>query len=106
MILVNRVITRPNTSIKWHNDPSLGIITQAFFQHIKTVYIDTGACLNESVTISDDQLTWTYTAYWDTMENYYIYDQDPFLQPFWEARNEYYASVGIDLTGTLTITEI
>jgi len=95
MITCTRTYTRPNISVPWHTDASLGILSEYVLTHITDTYRLTGQLISDSYEEAVDGLSTVYTATWSSIEDYDGYNFDSVLIPYWEERDVYNASVGI-----------
>lgn len=77
MIIVTRTFTRPDLSVPWHLDQPHGasMYPQEFQDYVNATYRDRK--LHHIYTLSDDKLTMTLQSFWQTMEDYEAYNNDP-----------------------------
>lgn len=87
MYTITRIQTRPNIDSPFFIGPNSLFLYSDFDltavgKYLKENYIDTNKLLidQNSMQISEDQLTLTLTRSWDTEESYNEYMNDAFLQ--------------------------
>lgn len=77
MIIVTRTFTRLDRTVPWHLDQPHGasVYPQEFQDYVDTTYRDKK--LHHTYTLSEDGLTITLQSFWQTMEDYRAYNNDP-----------------------------
>ena len=97
-------LTRPDTSVPFHPESSVFHVqsesdwtTSAISQHFTENYINTGKCesVTDSIKLSDDGLTLTYTTMFLTEEAVTELYADPFIQEDLAIRMEYWETNNI-----------
>ncbi len=93
MIKIKREYTRPAADIPWHGE----VLPNTEFKTKLQTYIDSNKHISYNITYSEDGLKMFYEGVWVDRAAFDEYDVDPDLVPYWDLRNEYYASVGITI---------
>jgi hypothetical protein len=89
MLKITNVFQRPNPEVQFHSVN----MTLELFQHIKTVYKDTGMIV--SIDVTKDLLNQTAVWVWNTPEDYEVYKNDPVIKEWFTTINDYNNSTGI-----------
>ena len=96
MIIATRTFIRTDETVPWHLDHPFAftIYTQEFKDHTDREY--RAKKIDHTYALSDDKLTLTFIAYWQTMEGYQEYMNDPICLAMFERRdahNKYYGTI-------------
>lgn len=94
MIRVTKTYTRPNITVKFHNEVLDGI-------HFRTAYGQTGKRVAVNNTYSEDGLNWYYESFWVNLAVYQEHTQDPICINYFNNRDTYNESNGITHTPTV-----
>jgi hypothetical protein len=95
MIKITRTFTRPSTSISWYQQ--VLIPDENFLKRWDDYYVKSGKVITWDSQLHPDQLSNTYTAIWNSLEDFHEYDHDELLDNWWNTRDEYNSSVGIQI---------
>ena len=96
MIRVTKTYTRPNITVKFHNEVLDGT-------HFRTAYGQTGKRVAVNNTYSEDGLNWYYESFWLNLSMYEEQLNDPICMVYSNDRDVYNNSNGI--TSTPTVVE-
>ena len=100
--LVQRTYTRPNTNVKFFQAMYPEDIVTS--KQIIVKFLGEGKLLSESSSVSNDKLTYSYSALWSSLTAYEEFLSNSTLQTIWEKRNTYNIANGIVGTMAKSIT--
>lgn len=95
MIKISRTFTRPSDAVDWYQQSAA--IPDELFLSRWTHYTDSGKVLVWDTVTSADGLTCEYIAIWRSLEDFHEYDHDPYLDQWWDFRDQYNNENGIQM---------
>ena len=95
MIKTTRTLIRNDIDTPWHIDEPFRsiVLTQEFLDHVEFNY--SGKQTNQTWSRSDDSLSITFTAYWESLEDFQTYINDPVCVAMFARRDAHNAQFGI-----------
>lgn len=89
MITVKRTYTRADRSVPWHIDQpyETSIYTQEFKDHVQATYAN--KMIHAMNSVGGDGLVLNFVSFWETLEDYQVYLNDPICQGAFARRDEH-----------------
>lgn len=98
MIIFKRTFTRPSVNIPWHQEV---LSPPQDWKDRWQYYLISGKVLDVQYVPSVDNLSYTYTAVWKSLEDFHQYDNDSVMDEYWAQRDAYCTANDITMSGKI-----
>jgi hypothetical protein len=92
------IYQRPNISVEFYPSEKIAASTQEYNDYIAVTYSSTGQLISQTIELSNNDLTKTFTQVWVSQEAYDQYQADPVVVQRRIERSSYNQVSGISET--------